>query len=348
MLISKIILKLGKKCNMNCAYCIQGSLKHTEDLNPLPYDKLMKCFPEKGDYKVTFFGGEPMLYMDRIERLGHLIKEKNPDAKMDMVTNGTLFTKDNVKILNELGIVTYVSHDGYYYEQTRGRKDILLNPEHYLSLNQRGITSTNTLLSLDHYMVWEYFLDFQQKHGLKEKEIVCIGDYTTTYEQPDPSLFIYKNPEWEQMLDKTFFNLKKNILKGDFDCYEYRYVYPILQQVLTRLSGKAPIVSMCGAESCVVHMDIEGNFYHCHDSFKPYTNLEREGKAVVGAYNPYINTPTCQKCPAYVYCGGGCIMNPLETKKYECYVKQERYKRLLLLMEDLAKEGVLKLEPQLT
>jgi len=340
--INKIYLSLGKACNMACSYCIQGGHQKQieQKLANAELKRLVSFFPKDYKCEVIFFGGEPLLYWEDMHKLAYYLKEHNPLISLNTVSNGTLLTKNKAKILNEMGIKFRLSHDGHYYERSRGIKDILkINPEPYLTLENRGIASVISRENYNFYDIWGYFDNFVLKHGISRKESVYIKHVEDAENNTPVDLFIYEMPEYEAMLDMVFANMEKNILEGDFDCYEFKQYEPFLVGLNHRLNNPHSICAMCGGDKYNVHMDVQGNIYTCHNVEKPYTTAQKEGRLLTGNYNPYINTETCKNCIAFVVCGGGCVSCDPTKKKFSCYITKQEYTRIVKMLDNIGQKG---------
>lgn len=59
----QLVIELGRKCNMNCAHCLRGKAENAE----ISIDNIINAI-KMFDYigAITFTGGEPVLYQDKI------------------------------------------------------------------------------------------------------------------------------------------------------------------------------------------------------------------------------------------------------------------------------------------
>lgn len=342
--INRYFLSLTKDCNLRCIYCSQGQTKNPySEQNPDP-KTIASYFPITGNYTVCFFGGEPLLNWDYFLKIATAIKNRNPEVQLSVVTNGTLLTVERVKILNELDFSVGVSHDAYHFERTRGVPDFLKkNPEPYLTLpkQKRCFAATFNNMYSDFYEdFWNYFDEFVIKNGLKEREnafLQCIKDVENN--TPEPFL-IYNNPRWEKMLDKTFANLKKNILNDNYDCHEwYQYKLPIYR-LNDRLLGNRLVGCGCEADTHTCHIDIHGRLFPCHNSSLENSNGHVNTTGLQpGNYNPPLQTEKCRNCEVVIMCGGGCPISHPDKHKYICYIWYQQHTRLLKMFKELGNEG---------
>ncbi len=324
----RFFLILGKECNGSCIYCHQG-------LNDTPYGKVHEplpdpkkvatYFPKEGGYTLTLYGGEPLLYWDFIVPFVYAIKNRNPQVRLTMVSNGFLLTKDKAKFMNENNIIFGLSHDGYYYQQTRKKDDILqVNPEPFLLIDKKNIAATCSSLSSDFYQIWDYFDEFRVKHNVPifPVAIQMMKDVENTTAE---FLFIKNRKKYEQMLDKVFDNLYHNVMIDYFECYEWMQYKRMIESLGRNLEDKIPGL-FCGADTSTIDVDIYGNLYNCHNCCKPFSHISNGIKA---SEKPFVPSEKCLSCLSYPLCGGLCYVAEQSKKEYMCYTMTEQVKRLI-------------------
>ena len=115
----KVCWALTNECNKNCKFCFRD--KHGEGL-PLKecldvLDNLVKLDVTK----ITFAGGEPLLYEDFVE-ITKASREKGIYNKLN--TNGSLLNKDNIKeylaYIDKIALSVDSSNDEENYFLGRG------------------------------------------------------------------------------------------------------------------------------------------------------------------------------------------------------------------------------------
>lgn len=112
-----------RKCNFACPYCLQYTLNKPCGMSRDIYQKsirMIKAAAEKGEYNevsIAFFGGEPTLELDNIQRfLTELREALREDIAITghITSNGYLLTKSNVEGLIGLGIKSFqITLDGF-------------------------------------------------------------------------------------------------------------------------------------------------------------------------------------------------------------------------------------------
>ena len=109
-------IQLGLQCNYSCSYCNQASeieaatVTRTADVDRfLPeLDSALQGAPEE----IEFWGGEPFLYFAKLKRLIPPLREKFPNARFSIVTNGSLIDDEIIAFVECYDIQITISHDG--------------------------------------------------------------------------------------------------------------------------------------------------------------------------------------------------------------------------------------------
>ncbi len=108
-------------CNLGCKYCFE--MRKPIHMDEKVEERLVEFVSENIEameckyFFVSWYGGEPLLKLDVIERLTekfkNLCKERNCIYSASMVSNGTLITEEVAKRLSEMGITdVQVTLDG--------------------------------------------------------------------------------------------------------------------------------------------------------------------------------------------------------------------------------------------
>ncbi|QUH18786.1 radical SAM/SPASM domain-containing protein [Alkaliphilus sp. B6464] len=132
-------------CNMNCYYCFEEKkdISMDEEIisNLLDYIKGLIDELNLKLLNVTWYGGEPLLEIDKISMLNDKIYElcasKEVEYRQAIVTNGVLLTKENVHKLNKHKNLEYcqVTLDGNKYTHDKSRR-----------LKDQGVGSFDTII----------------------------------------------------------------------------------------------------------------------------------------------------------------------------------------------------------
>ncbi len=110
---SRYTVVLNLDCNLGCRYCFEGTRKGKHYLSDGTAAQFLEFVRTTGlagkkELKVTYYGGEPLLSVERIVSLsnvlGPLAKESGLEYGFTLVTNGTLLTPAVVERLKPLGL----------------------------------------------------------------------------------------------------------------------------------------------------------------------------------------------------------------------------------------------------
>lgn len=125
--LEQLVFDLAATCNMGCSYCFADRGRYGAQDSVAPallrpdiadqiIDKVLNNCSSVGHIK--FFGGEPLLNYKTIKRICERLDEAVKHGRLDcmptfnIVTNGTLFSKEIAKILRKYSIAMVVSIDG--------------------------------------------------------------------------------------------------------------------------------------------------------------------------------------------------------------------------------------------
>lgn len=109
----RISIILGMSCNFACVYCYEGSQKGGATMSDDTADQLVafiqtRLTPETEKLVLNFYGGETLLYLQRIEylseRLKPIMEAQGGALEFHLVTNGSLLTPETVHRLLPLGL----------------------------------------------------------------------------------------------------------------------------------------------------------------------------------------------------------------------------------------------------
>lgn len=124
--VGNLSLIVTEKCNLNCAHCLRGEARNNEITNEVIDTTLSQI---KFINTLTISGGEVTLALDKIiEIINVIIKNEIIVRNIAFVTNGVVYNKEFIQILNWIDsklkkpkfgntyTALYVSHDKYHIE----------------------------------------------------------------------------------------------------------------------------------------------------------------------------------------------------------------------------------------
>ena len=103
-------ISLTNKCNLRCSYCYERHL-NTEYgyITPPTMHKITEFINQRSDAGTVYlFGGEPLLYKDKVKFFCDNLKAK----QFVITTNGTLLNEPFIKWCIDRSVIINMSHDG--------------------------------------------------------------------------------------------------------------------------------------------------------------------------------------------------------------------------------------------
>jgi len=120
--VTELAIQLTERCNLACTYCYEGVHdKHAPVTDIATAEKAIEWFlqnasGEKKDLTILFWGGEPLLAIDQIEKLLTYAKAEaktlGKSVKFAATTNGTILSDRTLEILEAGPVHLMVSFDG--------------------------------------------------------------------------------------------------------------------------------------------------------------------------------------------------------------------------------------------
>ena len=152
---------LTNQCNYDCMYCYNRAQVKLDFEPKLLHQILDQAINECGVMKVTFTGGEPLLYSDLFNAVSFV---KKHHCICNILTNGDLLTPDIIKKLSALGVNNIgISIDSICFDTYRKLTNSSGNPEKIIE-NMRlcqnaGINVDANIVLVDGYNLDKDVLD---------------------------------------------------------------------------------------------------------------------------------------------------------------------------------------------
>ena len=341
--IRSLTINVTQVCNLHCKYCAAGGdgsfgdpVKRIVVNETLP--SLMAFIPKvpRGHrFRLTFLGGEPLLYPEGIEILAESAREIGADAGVEIdftvVTNGTLLNQKNIDLLKRFKMDITVSIDGPAEVNDlrrptkggrgmtatieEGLKLLLSQKENLGSVMLSGVFGKN---NLDLMKAYQFYRQFN----------VDWFDFTYDHLESSPEINQQFMSEMAQVAQVAF-ELEGE--KGLRRIHTFDRFFNLLDQ------GQQ-LENYCGAGKSFLMLDARQNLYTC-----PW--VVGEAKEVVGHqgqiwegrldsyHEPLIKKHGCQDCWARHLCGGGCMYIHRQATGDKHRVDQNYCNRTLFLIE---------------
>ena len=329
-------LLLGSACDMDCPYCLQTSI-HAPANHPANVEDFAEQFVRRLHgvrvRRFVFWGGEPMLYLDKIKALTAAFTKLNfnPEEGFFITTNGRRMTEDYVRYANKLRCFTVISsHDWSFSDK------------HYKLFFQLKSFSFAAIIHHRHLTFWDLrdrFYKLTQTYG--RRPIIYLHHLRAT---PGCAPEFYLT---EKDIEIFIRHITEDIvpLAAAGDAWALGVLYNMLSERSKELRKK-------GGAKCVradrLTVDLHGNIYGCHHSmdaeniignlFRPIIPIIPSSRANP---NRYAESDDCRHCEALDECHGGCYLSV--THDMDCLLAKSLHQIYPLIDQvcrDLAIQGI--------
>lgn len=295
--MNTLYIMLGNECNLHCRYCVQRNLvEHpiARHISPKFWNFFMSI---RDNVRVVFYGGEPLLYFPAIKE----IVTRRPNLSYHMPSNCKLLTNEMVDFFNKYDFHISVSWDGDTSYYTRGYDAFAENGNTIRKLKNFAIASTITKYSPlgnvfksihnefpdgQRYSIVNLIMD----NGLDDKSLI---DINTTQLSNDVKSIL------KAYDDGTINDNEKDWVN--------RELYWAKIHAISPYEG-----AKCGNGRFVINVDLDGNFYNCHNLSTPSSYSKDWDKCVDRQHSK-----RCKTCKVFYFCFGGCpITNDKDLGRY--------------------------------
>lgn len=315
--VRSMTLNVTQVCNLHCVYCAAGGdgsfgdpVKRISIDKTLPQLRFFLGKLQPGDeFRLTFLGGEPLLYPEGIELIVDDVNEfaarKNLHVQFVVVTNGTQFHERSIQLLQKMQAQVTISIDGPaeindrlrpnkggqgVSEKTiKGIRELLLHKAKIGRIGFSGVFGSRNPDLLAAYHFYQSFdidwFDFTFDHLETCKE---VSDSYTAELGKVAALAFQEGGEKQ---------LRKIKL---FDTY-----FEILDQ-------QKKVKNFCGAGKTFLIADARNHLYACPWLVGRKDEIVGTGEnlfseKLVAYQKPLVELNSCQDCWARFVCGGGCM-----------------------------------------
>lgn len=314
-------LILTETCNFDCNYCfIEKENKKNNIMSIKTAEKGIDFFIKYGSnfnkkHRIILYGGEPLLNFPVIEFSIKYLKEKyaqNPLAELniDLITNGSLITKNIANFLSENDVSVTVSIDGFQeihdavrvYPSGKGTFDETVRGYNLLKDAGCDVSVSCTV----------------GEHNIEKLE--SITEYLVKELHTKAVNFNLIGESSNKKNDGSMLKIINKLIKSFEIARDYGVrIEPIMKKARAFVEKQFRFYncSACGKQIVIAP---NGDVGPCH----AFLNSRKffNGNIYDPNYNPIIdpifkewnryspiNINTCINCPAIAICGGGCPHN---------------------------------------
>lgn len=329
----RIKIQMGLSCNYSCSYCSQAlQVAHATKTSSADAKIFLKQIDKWLDgsdlQKIEFWGGEPLLYWHKIEILAPALREKFPNVKFGIITNGSLLTKEKVDKLVEWGFSMAVSHDGPG-QHIRG-PDPFDNPEfkeiikYAMSKMPMSFLSVLTPVSYDLVKIKEFFFNKLNEDKLKILENLqnnnrkgILVDFVEPRINFEGIVVNYNNDETSKFkleeLDQITGNLINYIENhgGYKDMTFMLKIREFIESLVNRRPSRVLYQNCQMDRPDQIAVDLLGNVMTCQNTGAegPHRlgNVMLMDKIKLNTSWHWSKRKECSSCPLLQLCGGSCM-----------------------------------------
>lgn len=316
-LVSWIDIFVTERCNLDCKYCFHSQTPR--DMSDETMEATLDFFDGKitEDCIINLFGGEPFLREDFCYKWIHKIRERFPNVRFSMSTNGVKFADLLMDDLKKPYMDLQISYDGVCQDMYRGQNDIVVeNIKRYASELTKD--DFHLRLTFTNETVGTLYESVKLMHSLGARRMSHQAVIEDTWKPEDFKVY------------------KEQLLK----IYDYTDKNPDAQVYFCQCDRVTNTKnSICSMGKGLVAVDAEGDLYPCHRAIKfpefrmgsvhdEVLNRGRFYSMVIPGCNNCFAQPTCHPCVIANYeMGGSLFDNPPATCEINKIEFNEAYKR---------------------
>lgn len=301
---------LGEKCNLQCRYCYGKSMEEFDNslsdkfifnfdepcISNVEIDRLKSFLNKDSESVVVFYGGEPLLQIDKIKAIMDEI-----DVPYRMQTNGILLHLLESEYLNRIDkILISLDGDKKRTDKNRGEGTFDKVMNNISLIRKNGYTGE----------LIARMTIAQDCPDLKEQVLNLIElGFDSIHWQLDVGFY---ESDFEQLKIKDFFEKYNNSLKDLLDWWvkkiesgKFYMIYPFVGIVDSILKNESTKIR-CGAGHSGYAITTLGNIVAC-----PIMNNIENFKAGTLDDNPFdlkkFEISECGDCSYLDLCGGRCM-----------------------------------------
>jgi uncharacterized protein len=313
-------IQLGLSCNYSCEYCSQRFVPHAENGHPTDITKFVRnldLWLKSVPRKIEFWGGEPFVYWKTLKPLAEALREKFPNVKFIVITNGSLLTLEINEWLDRLNFGVGISHDGPG-QHVRG-PDPLADPEQRkiildLFRRLRGRVSFNAVLNrnnFDRAAIQEFF---RNVHGHQSFQ-VGEGGFIDAYDEGGVGQSLQSHDEALAFRKLAISHIRAGKVE------KFMVTQNRIQEWIRSISHGRPadvVGQKCGMDRPdTIAVDLKGNVLTCQNTTTASRapngqshhigHVSRLDAVKLNTSTHWSKRADCPSCPLVQVCRGSCM-----------------------------------------
>ncbi|MCK5149583.1 radical SAM protein [Candidatus Pacearchaeota archaeon] len=319
--VGKIVLNMGRECNLDCTYCLVGNLKEqTLKLNMKVGKKVLEAVSEMDlhERNIVFHGSEPMMNYKVIKKLLRFNKDKlRNKISFSIQSNGTLFTKENLRLLESYRVGIGISLDGKEEHQNKQRpykkgmssyKKVIKNME--MVKNFQGNISTITVVTKNNVSDLVKITKSYENQGIESVLFAPVSPTKNFQDIPNQKIL---TQNIQEVIDKYIKNTEKGV-----STLKIRNLRDYLRIFFREKTTSNCLQCGSGTSQPILAIDSDGTIYPCDffwgneeykigNIFKMSLKEALISEKNMRCFRNVNEIPTCgDACNWKRFCGGGC------------------------------------------
>jgi uncharacterized protein len=325
-----IRITLGRNCNLRCAYCIQCNSRENpkEELTVNDFFRHLKFFLGKNRiFNVEFWGGEPLLYFEKIKQLHKKFVDELNVSRFWFATNGQYLTDEVTDFIIQNKFFISISYDGPGQE-LRGydmeHDKVVMN--NIKRLNNHKLLAFLPVMSNLNKSMSKYQEKIKNLLGTDE---FVIGNF--------PLINVVDNNSFNNRVPDDYLSNLSREIYSDFMEGKLSNIHSVQRDVFNFINhfGKREITSyrICLAlNPKKLSIDMAGNWIACHNFNKDdvygnsslylgnikETKLKKKPMMFIPESAKRLKRLNCSCCIVKHICNGGCAFQNPEYEEYNC------------------------------
>ena len=344
-----LYLCVSNMCNASCVYCFANKGDYGKEKGLMSFDVAVKAIdffmekvPDDKEAAFIFFGGEPLMAFDVIEKSCEYINDTYADRNKSfhITTNGTLLDEEKIDFMIRNKFRVAISIDGG--DEIQNKQRPLRNGENSFEAVTKNISY---LLQRSKAVARGTYFNFDYDLCKCYNDLLSIG-FQEVNIVPD-ILDVASDEKMNQLLHQL----------NRFHDYVVSYArekkeFPfglLIMQIRKLFYPKMQMVYDCGLGSIIYCVDYKGDIYPCHRHSGDYKYTL--GNVKNGDCKVFINKAfsyQSEKCWNRYTCSHGCRYEDIKTggnekNKYSCAYSKKMTEIAIALCSELDKEMLYKI-----
>lgn len=320
-------------CNFDCFYCFEQGNKRQGLMSEKTARNIIQ-FLKKQDKKtvrIVWFGGEPMLGFNRIIYICQQLQKSGITYTSSMITNGSLFTEANTKLLSLLNLkFIQFSMDGIGEIHDKRRYFIGGRPSFSIIIQNLKRILTKTEIPV----IIQITMDHHNPNAYEATKEFCYKEFSEYINNGKLQI------GFNNVQNRTGFDTTGSCFTAE------ELISKEINRIKTQNNNCIKIPSLSNPcmyrASWYYAIDPEGNLYKCIEQLgNPLDRigsldedfLSLKGLGLSAFEEDAFNNRECNECSVFPICGGGCPLDRIKRARGEsrevCSMYKDGISRML-------------------